>query len=118
MKIRIKGNSIRLRLSQSEVNKIKSESSISDVIQFPERKLIYTLSKSDIDSVCAEFNETQILVKAPVALINTWVGSGQVGFEANQDLKEGESLYILVEKDFKCSIDRNEDESDLFNPPI
>lgn len=117
MKIRIKGNSIRLRLSQSEVKKMESASSISDVIQFPKKKLTYTLSKSDIDSVCAEFSGKQILIKAPVALINTWVGSDQVGFEANQNLKEGASLYILVEKDFKCSVDRNEDESDLFDPP-
>ena len=118
MKIRIKGNTLRLRLSQSEVRQLELNGSVSDSIHFPGNRLGYTLSKSDRSEIEAGFEGNQIVVKAPLAIVKNWTETETVGFQTTLDLENEESLFILVEKDFKCSADRNEDESDLYDPPV
>ncbi|MBL6448015.1 hypothetical protein JMN32_16985 [Fulvivirga sp. 29W222] len=119
MKIRIKGNTLRLRLSQSEVEEVKSEGRTSDSINFGVRKLIYTLQVIDQPEVTASYDGDFIMIDVPSQVSEQWVSSNQVGFEAEQPLKDGDKLHILVEKDFQClNPRRGEDESDLFDNPL
>ena len=115
MKIRIKDNTVRLRLSQSEVNQLKSENKVKASIQFPGKKLTYALQKSQQSNLTVEYKGDEILILAPSAVVENWVNTELVGFDSAIHLEEG-SLEVLVEKDFKCSLDRGEDESDLFDP--
>lgn len=119
MKIRIKGNTLRLRLSQSEVDEVKSEGRTSDSINFGPRKLIYTLQVIDQPAVTASYDGDFIMVNVPAEVSEKWANTDQVGFEAEQPLEDGDKLYILVEKDFQClNPRRGEDESDLFDNPL
>lgn len=119
MKIRIKGNTLRLRLSQSEVDEVKNTGRTSDSINFGSRKLIYTLQVIDQPEVTASYDSDFIMVNVPSRVSETWVNTDQVGFEVEQPLEDGEKLYILVEKDFQClNPRRGEDESDLFDNPL
>ncbi|MFN3560738.1 MAG: DUF7009 family protein [Chloroherpetonaceae bacterium] len=121
MKLRIKGNTLRLRLSKSEVAKIGSEGYVEDAIHFAgNTRMTYAMKVSDVPSLSATMENCTITVYLPKALANTWVETEQVGFEAHQPLDNGESLYILVEKDFQCLAPRpNEDESDNYaHPPV
>ncbi len=121
MKLRIKGNTLRLRLSKSEVAKIGSEGYVEDTIHFAgNARLKYAMQVSDVPSLSASMEHCTITVHLPKALAKTWVETEQVGFEANQPLENGASLYILVEKDFQCLTARpNEDESDNYaHPPV
>ncbi len=119
MKLRIKGNTLRLRLSKSEVAKIGREGYVEDAIHFgANARLKYAMQVSDVPSLSATMEHCTITVYLPKALAKTWVETEEVGFEANQPLENGESLYILVEKDFQCLTARpNEDESDNYAHP-
>ncbi|MEM6524814.1 MAG: hypothetical protein AAGF85_09125 [Bacteroidota bacterium] len=117
MKIRIKGNTLRLRLTQTEVSLMLSKGYVQDIIELASSKLAYELVRTNGTDVHADFRDNVITVRVPVDVIHNWGNTELVGFEANQEVSDGKTLSILVEKDFKCRIDRGEDESDLYDPP-
>ncbi len=123
MKIRIQGNSIRLRLSQSEVAKFHETGSVSDGISFggqSESRLLYSLERTEQSEMSATFAANRICVFVPAEIGATWAISEQeVGMEQLQrSSSSNNSLRILVEKDFKCLAERPEaDESDNFPNP-
>lgn len=118
MKLRIKSDTLRLRLSQSEVERFKVEGRESDSIDFGSRKLIYTIQVVDQPEVTADYDADFIVVNVPPAIADNWTGSEQVGFDAVMSIDNERKLYILVEKDFQCLKPREgEDESDLFDHP-
>ncbi|MCA6075252.1 DUF7009 family protein [Fulvivirga sedimenti] len=116
MKIRILGNSLRLRLSQSEVANLAEDMHVSDSINFGGRKLIYALQGADVESISAEYNGDIITVNVPESQIREWTASEQVGFDHRQKLTDNSYLNILVEKDFACLVPRKGEE-DLFPNP-
>ena len=109
MKLRIKGNSIRLRLLQSEMQKFAEQGRISDETCFGTSVLRYSLSASNsVEAIEAKFAENEILVLIPDHAARTWAASEQVGFDVEQPVAGGESLAIVIEKDFVC-LDRPDD---------
>lgn len=109
MKLRIKGNSIRLRLLKSEVERFASDGKITDEIRFGANPLRYALQKSDdAENVHARFEDDEVVIIVPGELANRWTSSETVGFEVEQPIANGDTLSILVEKDFVC-IDRPDD---------
>lgn len=119
MKIRIKGNSVRLRLTQSEVTQFEAVGKVSENIHFGLGKhLTYELVKSNSEIIEAKFEDSSIQILIPTHLGNQWATSDQVGIEYFKDLEDEKQLRILVEKDFKClTIRQHEDESDAFPHP-
>ena len=102
MKLRIKGNSIRLRLLRSEVARFADEGRISDEINFGAGTLRYTLVISDSDSTYATFHNNQISVFVQSETAREWATTDQVGIESEQPIGDSETLSILIEKDFVC----------------
>jgi hypothetical protein len=103
MKLRIKGNSIRLRLLRSEVERFAAEGSISDAVRFGETTLRYSLSmSSDAGSIQSKFENGEILVIIPENTGRDWANGDDVGLETEQPIRNGETLSILIEKDFVC----------------
>ncbi|MCC6726504.1 MAG: hypothetical protein IT258_18525 [Saprospiraceae bacterium] len=122
MKIRMSGNSIRLRLSQSEVTKFFEQGEVSETVHFgADMALTYTLKRDAATEIQASFRDNQITVLVPNDLGNSWASSEEeVGLEQLTRFapSDGGSLRILVEKDFKCLAERpGEDESDNFPNP-
>ncbi len=124
MKIRIQGNSIRLRLSQSEVAKFHETGRVEDGIRFgaqPGDLLTYALERTDTPEITATYSTDFICVFVPTEMANTWATAEQeIGMEhlARFSLGDSGALRILIEKDFKCLADRpTEDESDNFPNP-
>jgi hypothetical protein len=124
MKLRIKGNSIRLRLGQSEVRRLLSEGIVSESTTFDlclGQRLEYVLcTASNLLAMTASFEDGRIMVRMPVGLMRNWAATEEVGVETTQVGGDGCVLKILVEKDFEC-IDATQDESqeDAFpNPQI
>jgi hypothetical protein len=117
MKLRIKGNSVRLRLMQSEVATFQKTGKVSEMIDFGTNTLVYQIQKTENDTIKATFENQTITVFIPNETGQSWANSNQIGIEAALSL-EGKVLKILVEKDFKCLTDRpSEDESDAYPHP-
>ncbi len=121
MKIRIQGNSIRLRLSQSEVKSFDEKGRVEDRIEFgpgPTDTLVYVLEQGQIAQPTASFSNQQIKITIPAGLGLVWANSEKVGIEHETAFGKGQLLRILVEKDFKCLTERSgENESDHFPNP-
>ena len=104
MKLRIKGNSLRLRLSQPEVAQFREDGHVEERIRFgPGRRLLYVLEATDVArQLRARFDGERIVVQVPAARAATWTGTDQVSLEGEQSIEGDEVLTILVEKDFQC----------------
>ena len=120
MKLRVRDNSIRLRLSQSEVDTVASDGLVSATVPFSSgKKLVYCVESSPacVDPVAA-FEDGEVSVRLPESTVKQWAGSEEVSIASEQDIGGGEILRILVEKDFACLAPREgEDESDMFPHP-
>ncbi len=117
MKIRIKGNSIRIRLSQTEVDNFASLGYLEEHTQFIDAQLTYALASADVKEVSAKMEGSKITVQVPTAIAHNWTSTEQVGFENKMSLGHEKSLFILVEKDFVCLDNTFEDQSDMFPNP-
>lgn len=119
MKLRLRGNSLRLRLTQGEVNDLVRCGSVEEKTAFgPEALLSYAIALGDAPSVSASFEAGAIRVTVPRAEARAWATSDRVGIEADQATFGGASLRVLIEKDFACLKARTgEDERDAFPNP-
>lgn len=117
MKLRIRGDSLRLRLARGEVEHLAETGEVRETIHFGARALDYALRCAELDQPRAQFEAEAIIVELPRAAALAWARSDQVGIEAEQPLAEG-VLRLLIEKDFKCLAPREgEDDSDAFPHP-
>jgi hypothetical protein len=122
MKLRITSNSIRLRLLRSEVERFARAGQISEEIEFGTDRSSYMryslVTSPEAESITARFRGNEISIVVPRAIATRWTSSDEVGFESEQSIGSGESLKILVEKDFEC-IDRpaDPDREDAFPNP-
>lgn len=118
MKLRIKGNSIRIRLTKKEVATIAENGYIDERTHFGENTFTYALKKAPhIDSMLAQYDNHTITVLVPDEWIKDWPDNDTVGFETILPLKNGERLKLLLEKDFVCLDNTNEDQSDHYPNP-
>ena len=118
MKLRIKGNTLRLRLTQTEVDTI-AKGEVMDKTQFPGGKeLVYKIVKGN--EFDAQFtNDDVVLIQLPSNKVDEWASSDQVTIGFTSPLGDNEILDIAVEKDFQCLTERpKEDESDMFPNPL
>jgi len=120
VKLRIRDNSVRIRLTQSEVDTLRSDGILSARTGFPGgREFQYVLESSPASvTPGAFFSDNVITVRLPETTVLAWASSEQVSIEGVQILDDGEQLAILVEKDFSCLTPREgEDESDMYPHP-
>jgi hypothetical protein len=122
MKLRMKGNSIRLRLTKSEVGQLLEGQPVTETVWFtPETSLLYSLCLDEkAKEIGAEFAAGKISVVVPVALGTEWANTDLVALKIEQKNAQAEALQILIEKDFFCLKPRShqaEDESDMFQNP-
>ena len=117
MKIRIKGNTLRIRLSQSEIDNLKKTGNVKECTEFPAgNTFCYQVVESN--KFECSFKENMVTVELDSEHIKEWVNSDQVSIGGDLNLEKDAKLSILVEKDFKCLTERPEDESDMFPNPL
>lgn len=98
MKLRIHGNSIRIRLSPSDLKLLEEEGVVSQEIHFPNaEKLEYELVISD--NYGADLAGYRMTITIPRDAVSTWIHSEELSLEASLDLGGGDKLMLLVEKD-------------------
>ena len=109
MKLRIRGNSIRLRLSQQNVKVFEEKGRVEDCIQFGAAaggKLTYALETADVKKLKSEFKNNTLTVFVPTELAKIWVESQLVGLEHLDSTTENDQVRILIETGPKpvCSL--------------
>ncbi len=114
MKLRIRENSIRLRLTKSEVAEFAEKGLVENQTEFGKSAFIYALKSSDsAQNLQAEFENGRIEILIPQTIAKNWTNTEEVGISG-----ETGTLKILIEKDFACLSEREgEDESDSFPHP-
>ena len=121
MKLRIKGDSIRLRLTQGEVSIFRDSGKVKDTLNFGGGGFLdYVLeSCPDCSLPEADFSENTLTVRVPEHQAMKWTDTDLVGFNNESPANRGSIPFILIEKDFQCLHDRpREDESDNFPNPM
>lgn len=118
MKIRIKDNAIRFRLTKSEVAEFCEKGCYESQTDFGDSKFVYGLRmKENVVELTAEFKSNTITLNIPKKMVADWNTNSNIGFENTLCLKNGKTLHLLVEKDFTCLDNRVEDESDNYPNP-
>jgi hypothetical protein len=113
MKLRIRGNSLRLRLTQTEVAALRDTGFVEETVHFSAMsRLVYAIERSGGGVMNARFDDGRILVQVPESIALEWCNGEGVGIDATC----GE-LKVLIEKDWQCLAPRDEDESDAFPHP-
>ena len=118
MKLRICDDSIRLRLLRGEVRALREDGRVTRSTRFSGlQKLVYSIECCDLPSVSASFVDGRMRVSVPTNQVAAWACGDEVSIRASQALPGGDSLLILVEKDFAC-LDRDEEaNADAFPNP-
>ncbi len=120
MKLRIKGDSLRLRLTQGEMRTLAERGEAEDRISFPGgTALRYRLRVDHVnDEISASYGSNLIDILVPRPLSERWCGTDLVTLSASLTTGSGE-LRIILEKDWACLAPREgEDESDNFTHPL
>ena len=102
MKLRICGDSIRLRLKRAEVEQIATGTSIVEKTHLPDSILTYRLDVSENPAISASFDGGSLVISVPESAVSDWAGSANVSLFAEQKLSGSGALSVLIEKDFKC----------------
>ena len=101
MKLRIRGDTVRLRLKRSEVERIAAGDSVSEQTHFPGSVLTYRLETGSVGHAEARFDDGDLAIMLPADQVRQWAGTDQVSIAASQTVGSSE-LSLLVEKDFQC----------------
>src|SRR5450432_3228748 len=88
MKLRIKGNSIRLRLGQSDIRRLAIEGTVEESTTFgpfPNERFSYILFASPHEpAIHASYTDRRMVIRVPRKLIDQWITTDQVGINATQ----------------------------------
>jgi hypothetical protein len=121
MKLRVTKNSIRLRLSQTDVERFRETGVVDEELVIGAGiggSLTYRLACGNGSEVSANLEGTILTVSVPASEADDWTATKRVGIEGSQTSDNGPSLSILIEKDFACLTPRAGDEDkDSFPHP-
>jgi len=95
----MKGDSIRLRLTQPEVARLREHGHIAETCHFPGgAQFAWTLRASpDSVSLAAAFDAARLTVTVSSSAVELWARTSEVGIYGNCD-----GIQIAIEKDFRC----------------
>ncbi len=119
MKLRIRGNSVRFRLSQTDMVQLAEHGSVQDSVEFgPGARLDFRIEVGLAEGLKASYSANSIRVLVPTAMAQKWAEPEEVAVRGDQPVTGDGMLSILLEKDFTCLTPReDEDDSDAFPNP-
>ena len=119
MKLRIKGDSLRLRLAQGEMRALAEQGEVEDRVSFPGGAALRYRLRIDrsSDEISSRYDSNLIEVLVPEAQARRWCDTDLVTLSASEAIGTA-ALRIVLEKDWACLAPREaEDESDNFPHP-
>ncbi len=115
MKLRIKGNSIRLRLTRTEVADLGETGFVESSLMIGPNEFVYGIISDDrAEGPTAVFVSNKLIVTVPRDQAQLWVNSNAVSIVNS----ESSLPNILIEKDFAClDVRQGDDDDDTFPNP-
>jgi hypothetical protein len=106
MKLRIQGNSLRLRLSEQEVTQFAQTGRVEEVVAFGpgvEQSLHYVLVQREaIAAITVDFTGHTVMVCVSEPAAVAWATNSHSHLSAVVDNGTAPGLKILIEKDLDC----------------
>ncbi|OUJ76177.1 DUF7009 family protein [Hymenobacter crusticola] len=108
MKLRIEDNTLRLRLSEEEVQQFGEKGRVSVTVKLgpkPSDQLVYTLEHSpnpEATALKVVYAVGALDVQVPRQLATEWVSTDRLGFSDTIPVTADQQLRVLVEKDLDC----------------
>ena len=105
MKLRIEDDTLRLRLSDAEVQAFAATGRVATAVHFgaeADQQLTYALERAEAAAVGVRYAPGTLTVLVPRALADAWTGTDRNGFSERVALADARQLRILVEKDLDC----------------
>jgi hypothetical protein len=122
MKLRLRGNSLRLRLDRTEIDQIGKGEIVVETCRFgpdPSARLSCFVEAVAQDApLRANFHHGAISVYHSTAEAKRLIETNEVTVSASQDIGDGQILQITLEKDFVCLTPREgEDDTHAYPNP-
>jgi hypothetical protein len=119
MKLRLNKNTVRFRLSKSEVKEFAEKGFLEESLPVAPGGFTYTLRlDNSIENVKIEWSYSHILVLVPEDAGKEWANTQLVGLDNWIEGVNGVRIRVQVEKDFKCLDNTIEDQSDNYENPL
>jgi hypothetical protein len=113
MKLRLRGNSLRLRLSQGEVESLVKAGLLEETLDLVPNPLIYMVHSSrECKDIQVSFMNGWLTIAVPESALKNWAGSAAIGMEATH-----RGVAVLIEKDFACEHRNPPENEDTFERP-
>lgn len=119
MKLRVRGNSIRLRLTQGEVARIAAGEPVEETTVFAADARFGYRFEADaaLAAPAARYQGGTMCIAWPKDVAVAWARNEQVGLAASCAIPDG-TLQLVVEKDFACLAPRaGSEDVDTFPHP-
>jgi hypothetical protein len=120
MKLRIQGDSLRLRITPSEMKRFLSEGRIEETVHFAadaSARLVYALEHSAaVEGVAVRYVAGEVTVMLPSGQAREWAAGEETGVYGGVQVGSG-LLEIAVEKDWACLDKSNGENEDTFPNP-
>lgn len=106
MKLRIQGNTLRLRLDREDLKRFAEHGMIEDSIRFgttDDTVLSFELKATEVgDRFHVSFHSNRIIIDVPQEIAGHWIDTDQVGIGGSIPLPDRDELMISIEKDLFC----------------
>jgi hypothetical protein len=97
MKLRIKGNSLRIRLTKTEVSTLAETGYLQEQASFGSAKLTYALqAKEDAGTLSATLINNTITMYVPVTFTKEWATNEVVGLKGDMPVDNNNRLFLLT----------------------
>jgi uncharacterized protein DUF7009 len=119
MKLRIKGDSLRLRIAPSELARLMQAGRIEETIHFgqdADARLIYAVEHADVRELAVRYEESSVTAIVPTGSARAWAQGDDVGVYGSVAVATGR-LEIAIEKDWACLDKSDSDHADTFPNP-
>jgi len=119
MKVRLRNNTLRLRVTQSEVATLARGARVTNVTGLsPDTSLTFGLSASNTRRITSTAHANDVAIEVPTETMKPWCDGDAVSLHAEHPIGDDQFLSILIEKDFACLAPRDgDDDVDCFVHP-
>lgn len=116
MKLRCVTDSIRLRLSKSDIRTLEEQGKVRESLTLGIDQLFtFSLQLSAAQLLPnISFQKGQLQIILPKKVGEDWIHSNRVGIEYTPNAASTGSIHLLIEKDFPCKDRTDEDTSNTF----